>query len=46
MSIWPNGCFNGKHVLVTGGTSGIGAAVSEAFLAEGAKVAGEGARSR
>ena len=23
MSIWPNGCFAGKHVLVTGGTSGI-----------------------
>ena len=42
MSIWPNGCFEGRHVLVTGGTSGIGAAVARAFLGEGALVAATG----
>lgn len=42
MSIWPNGCFAGTHVLVTGGTSGIGAGVSRAFLAEGASVTATG----
>ena len=42
MSIWPNGCFEGRHVLVTGGTSGIGAAVARAFLGEGALVTATG----
>lgn len=42
MGIWPNGCFAGKHVLVTGGTSGIGAAIAGAFLAEGAIVTATG----
>ena len=42
MSIWPNGCFAGKHVLVTGGTSGIGAAIAAAFLDEGAIVTATG----
>lgn len=38
MSFWPVGCFEGKQVLVSGGTSGIGAGVATAFLAEGASV--------
>jgi NAD(P)-dependent dehydrogenase (short-subunit alcohol dehydrogenase family) len=38
MGFWPNGCFEGRQVLITGGTSGIGAAIAAGFLAEGAKV--------
>jgi len=30
--------FNGKHVVVTGGTRGIGAAIAKIFVAEGANV--------
>ena len=42
MGFWPNGCFENRHVLVTGGTSGIGAAIAAAFTAEGARVTGTG----
>ncbi len=38
MGFWPNGCFADRHVLVSGGTSGIGAAVAKAFLTENARV--------
>ncbi|WP_375450056.1 SDR family NAD(P)-dependent oxidoreductase [uncultured Devosia sp.] len=41
-SEWPSGWFAGKRVLVTGGTSGIGAAVSRAFLRGGATVTAAG----
>ena len=36
MSIWPTDCFTQKHVLVTGGTSGIGLGIARSFLAGGA----------
>ena len=39
---WAKGWYGGKHVLVTGGTSGIGAAVSRAFLLAGAQVSATG----
>ncbi len=38
MSFWPVGCFADKQVLVSGGTSGIGAGIAAAFVAEGALV--------
>ncbi len=38
MSIWPEGAFRGARVLITGGTSGIGAGIARAWLAEGARV--------
>lgn len=42
MGFWPDGCFAGQHVLVTGGTSGIGAGIASAFRAEGAIVTATG----
>jgi len=42
MATWTNGCFAERHVLITGGTSGIGAAIAAAFLAEGAIVTATG----
>jgi NAD(P)-dependent dehydrogenase (short-subunit alcohol dehydrogenase family) len=39
---WAAGWYGGKSVLVTGGTSGIGAAVSRAFLRAGATVTAAG----
>jgi NAD(P)-dependent dehydrogenase (short-subunit alcohol dehydrogenase family) len=38
MGFWPSGCFTDRHVLISGGTSGIGAAVARAFLQENAVV--------
>jgi NAD(P)-dependent dehydrogenase (short-subunit alcohol dehydrogenase family) len=43
VSLWPNDCFKGRQVLVTGGTSGIGATVAKAFAQEGAAVLVTGA---
>lgn len=36
----------GKHVLVTGGTSGIGFAIAARFLREGAKIVAVGYLAR
>lgn len=43
---WAQNCFADKRVLVTGGTSGIGAAVSRAFLRSGAQVTATGVSQR
>jgi NAD(P)-dependent dehydrogenase (short-subunit alcohol dehydrogenase family) len=43
MGIWPTDCFRGSRVLVVGGTSGIGAGIAAAFLAERAEVTVTGA---
>lgn len=43
MTAWPHGCFTGKSILISGGTSGIGAAIALAFHREGAKVTVTGA---
>lgn len=43
MSIWPVGCFKGRSVLISGGTSGIGAGIARAFQQEGAAVLVTGA---
>lgn len=40
---WASGFFTGKRVLVTGGTSGIGAAIAAGFAAAGASVTATGA---
>lgn len=40
---WASGWYGGKTVLVTGGTSGIGAAISSAFVKAGASVTSAGA---
>lgn len=38
MSFWPINCFEGQQILITGGTSGIGAGIAKGFLQEGARV--------
>jgi len=43
MTAWPVDCFAGARVLVVGGTSGIGAGIAAAFLAERAQVTLTGA---
>jgi len=43
MSIWPTDAFRDARVLITGGTSGIGAGIARAYLAEGARVTVTGA---
>ncbi|MCV2894655.1 SDR family NAD(P)-dependent oxidoreductase [Lentibacter sp. XHP0401] len=43
MSIWPIECFKEKSVLISGGTSGIGAGIARAFMDEGANVTVTGA---
>lgn len=43
MSIWPINCFKDRHVIVSGGTSGIGAAIAASFASEGAHVTVTGA---
>jgi NAD(P)-dependent dehydrogenase (short-subunit alcohol dehydrogenase family) len=44
--IWPVDCFAGRAVLVTGGSSGIGAAIAGGFLRGGAHVTFTGASAR
>lgn len=46
MTIWPTDCFKDRHVLVSGGTSGIGAAIAKAFASEGAHVTVTGASEK
>lgn len=43
MAIWPTDCFRDKVLVVTGATSGIGAAIALGFQSEGARVVVTGA---
>ncbi|SHO61718.1 NAD(P)-dependent dehydrogenase, short-chain alcohol dehydrogenase family [Pseudoxanthobacter soli DSM 19599] len=43
MAIWPIDCFRDKVLVVTGATSGIGAAIARGFQSEGARVVVTGA---
>lgn len=38
MGFWPTDCFTACEVLITGGTSGIGAGIAQAYQSEGAHV--------
>ncbi|MDB5473697.1 MAG: NAD(P)-dependent dehydrogenase, short-chain alcohol dehydrogenase family [Devosia sp.] len=46
MAVWPVDCFRGKKIVVTGATSGIGAAIARGFVDEGADVIVTGATTQ